>query len=82
MVVVVELSLGLLVVANVTELSYRLGSRTISTFATETTYLPIIWTFIAILIHLSGTLALKLEPSRRAQQRWKRNCDGTSGNGY
>lgn len=47
-------------VANVIQLAYRLGRHAVVVFATDTTYLPPLWTFLAVVIHLSGALVLHL----------------------
>lgn len=57
---ILEYLVALAAVANVTELAWRLGVQTICAFSADSTYEQFIWTYIAILIHLGGCMALRL----------------------
>jgi hypothetical protein len=77
-----EYALGMAAVANVAELGYRLGIRSVLAFAAPETFLQLLWTFTAILIHLCGCIVLRLqvevvhelrsrkEPLVKRLQRW------------
>ncbi|KAI5920409.1 hypothetical protein F4810DRAFT_436884 [Camillea tinctor] len=52
------LSLG--AIANLIEATYEICIRTNVSWATETAYLPALWAFITVLIHVAGTTAMHL----------------------
>lgn len=56
----VEYLLVGLAVTNVAMLGHRLGTRAIVVFTPTTTWLPSLWTLIAVFIHAGGTIALHL----------------------
>ena len=55
-----QFSLALASVANVAQVSYELGHRTIASFAPENTFLALLWAFLAAAVHIGGTLSLHL----------------------
>lgn len=77
-IVAAEYALGMAAVANVAELGYRLGIRSVLAFAAPEMFLQLLWTFVATLVHLCGCIALRLqvkvvqEPSRRTEPLLKR----------
>jgi hypothetical protein len=57
---VLEYVVALAAIANVATTSYQLGVQCICNYATEVTAQSLIWTFLAGLIHIGGTIALTL----------------------
>lgn len=56
----VEYALAIATVTNLVVATYMLSVRTICSFAAEVAYMPVIWPFLALLIHFVGTIALSL----------------------
>ena len=59
-VMIVEYVVVFAAIANVAMLSYQLGIQVPCTFTPHLTYLPLLWAFLSIIIHLSGAPALHL----------------------
>ncbi|MCJ1332660.1 hypothetical protein MMC10_009353 [Thelotrema lepadinum] len=75
-----EYGVALATIANVADIGYTLGVQAIVNFASETTFLPLLWSFLAVPIHVGGSLALwrliqaradvNAEESPRSQRTW------------
>ncbi|KAH8736880.1 hypothetical protein BGZ61DRAFT_437203 [Ilyonectria robusta] len=67
-------------VANIAHLTYRLGVNAVVGFAPQTTYLLPLWAFLAVVIHLGGSLVLHLRvtvrPGNESKYRTGRRVDG------
>jgi hypothetical protein len=59
-ILVLEYLLAAAAIANVAELSYTFGVQTVPSCASTTTFLPAIWAFTALAIHIAGAWALYL----------------------
>lgn len=59
-VTLIEYALAIASIANVGGTAHRLGIQTVNSIGTETTYLPLLWTFLAPAIHASGCLTFWL----------------------
>ena len=53
-----EYEVALATIANVVDIGYSLGVRAVVNFASETTFLPLSWSLLAVPIHIWGSLAL------------------------
>lgn len=59
----IEYILALAAVANVLTLTYQLASQSILAIAPETTYIPWLWVFIGVLLHIIGCFTFHLHVS-------------------
>ena len=64
---VLEYIIALAAVANVVTVAYDLGMQVSSSFAPETTYLPLLWAVLNLAIHTSGAVALYLRVTVESQ---------------
>lgn len=58
LVMILEVILTAGAIANIAINSYQLGMQTCCAFAPQLWYLPLLWTFLGLLIHVWGSLAL------------------------
>ncbi|KAK8138023.1 hypothetical protein PG984_001403 [Apiospora sp. TS-2023a] len=76
---------GVASLGNVAYLPYQLGYQAVSAFAVGTTFLPILWAFLALPIHVVGASALHLRCGIRpatdsaAGFNFQRRCTTTFG---
>lgn len=63
-------------VANVIHLAYRLGVNAVVVFAPETIFMVPLWTFLAVLIHVGGVLALALRVKTKMSSSKSNSYDG------
>ncbi len=58
-------------IANVATLGYEVGTTAPRDFSSETIYLPILWSFLSIVIHLFGTSTLYagIKPLKKSSHR-------------
>jgi hypothetical protein len=66
-IMVLEYVIALAAVANVVTVAYDLGMQVSSSFAPETTYLPLLWAVLNLAIHTSGAVALYLRVKVKSQ---------------
>jgi hypothetical protein len=66
-IMVLEYIIALAAVANVVTVAYDLGMQVSSSFAPETTYLPLLWAVLNLAIHTSGAVALYLRVKVKSQ---------------
>ena len=66
-------------VVNLAHVSWELGFKTVCSFSSETNFLPALWTFLALSVHIIGTVAVILRvsckdlvvgPAARRRQSW------------
>ncbi|KAF2238639.1 hypothetical protein EV356DRAFT_505981 [Viridothelium virens] len=65
----VEALLAFAAVANVVELGHRLGMRTVSTFLSGITFDYLLWSFLAVILYLLGSLTLRLRTRELSRDR-------------
>lgn len=59
-VVVLQYLLAIAAVVNVVQLSWLVGTRTVCSFASDTVFLPLVWSFATLAIHALGTATVVL----------------------
>jgi hypothetical protein len=67
-VAVLEYVLVFAAVANVTELGYRLGHRTIVAWAANFSYFHLVWSLAVVIIHILGCLTIRLRAKAKSGQ--------------
>jgi len=58
-------------ITNVATLGYEIGTTAVCDFSSETMYLPLLWSFLSIVIHLFGTSTLYagIKPLKKSSHR-------------
>ena len=66
-ITLIEYGLALAAVANVLELGLELGYQTVSSWTAHSTWTVLLWTFIALPVHIAGSLSLRLQVRVKAK---------------
>lgn len=63
----ISYSLAVASIANIGELTYRLGARTIFTILPDSEYLALLWAFLGVFIHFMSGIALRMRVSSKVK---------------